>query len=255
MNASNKKEVVMKTISSSQELATRQKFYDTFDRCPIPPNELLSNLGLFLNRQSLSRILFMHELYQKILPVHGVVMEFGVRWGQNLALFCSFRGMYEPYNHTRKIVGFDTFSGFPSVTKEDGTDAIASLGSYGVTDGYDTYLDSVMAYHEGESPLSHLKKYELVRGDAAETLERYLQEHPETIIALAYFDLDLYEPTKRCLELIRDRITRGTVIGFDELNWPTFPGETLAVKEVLGLDRYAIRRSATNPTPSYVVVD
>jgi hypothetical protein len=113
----------------------------------------------------------------------------------------------------------------------------------------------VLAYHEAESPLSHLKKYEIVKGDAAETLERYLQEHPETIIALAYFDLDLYEPTKRCLELIRDRITRGTVIGFDELNWPTFPGETLAVKEVLGLDRYAIRRSATNPTPSYVVVD
>ena len=53
-----------------------------------------------------------HELYQKILNVHGVVIEFGTRWGQNLALFESFRGMYEPYNHFRKIIGFDTFEGF-----------------------------------------------------------------------------------------------------------------------------------------------
>ncbi len=56
-------------------------------------------------------------------------MEFGVKWGQNLALFQSFRGMYEPYNHNRKIIGFDTFEGFPSVDKKDGGSKIIKAGA------------------------------------------------------------------------------------------------------------------------------
>jgi hypothetical protein len=197
----------------------------------------------------------MHDLYKQIIPVHGIVVEFGVRWGQNLALFSSFRGMYEPYNYNRKIVGFDTFSGFPSVSEQDGTDEIASVGAYGVTPDYEMFLDSVLAYHETESPPNHLRKYELIKGDATVTLEKYLQDHPETIIALAYFDFDIYEPTKKCLDLIRPHLTKGSVVGFDELNWPAFPGETQAVKEVFGLDRYAIRRSPLNPSPPFIVVE
>ena len=248
-------DIRIKSNSSSEEIARREEFFKTFRQCPIPPSELLGNLGLFLNRQTLSRIIFMHELYQRIITVNGIVAEFGVRWGQNLALFASFRGMYEPFNYSRKIVGFDTWSGFPSVSTRDGDDEIASKGAYGVTVDYDEYLDSVMAYHESESPLSHIVKYELVKGDATVTVQKYLQEHPETIVALAYFDFDIYEPTKRCLELIKPHLTKGTVIGFDELNWPSVPGETLALKEVFGLDRYSIRRSPLNPSPSYIVVE
>lgn len=248
-------DIRVSSLSSQDEVKAREGFHQLFERCPIPAKELLGNLGLFVNRQTLSRMLFMHDLYQRILPVHGIVMEFGVRWGQNLALFSSFRGMYEPYNHNRKIVGFDTFQGFPSVSKEDGADAINRAGSYAVTPGYENYLDAVLAYHESESPLRHVKKYELIKGDATETLDLYLKRHPETIVALAYFDFDLYEPTKKCLQLISDRLTRGSVVGFDELNWPAFPGETLAVKEVFGLGRYAIRRSTNNPSPSFIVIE
>lgn len=249
------REIRTKSNSSTEEVATRQQFYETFTQCPIPQNELLSNMGLFLNRQTLSRILFMHELYQKIIPVHGIVVEFGVRWGQNLALFSSLRGIYEPYNYNRKVVGFDTFSGFPTVSEHDGSDEIASVGAYGVTPAYEDYLDKVLAYHQTESPLSHIKKYELIKGDATVTLAKYLQDHPETIIALAYFDFDIYEPTKICLELIKEHITKGSIIGFDELNWPAFPGETKALKDVFGLNRYAIRRSPLNPSPSYIVIE
>ncbi len=245
----------IKSLSSKNETASRERFLDLFRQCPIPPNEQLANLGLYLNRQALSRILFMQEIYQKILPVHGIIIEFGVRWGQNLALFSSFRGMYEPYNYTRRIVGFDTFSGFPSVTSKDGKDAVAKTGAYGVTAQYKAYLESVLAYHETESPLSHLRKFELIEGDATETLPRYLKDHPETIVAMAYFDFDLYEPTKKCLELLKGYFTKGSVIGFDELNSAVFPGETVAVREVLGLDRYAIHRSVYNPCPSYLVVE
>ena len=58
---------------------------------------------------------------------------------------------------------------------------------------------------------------ELVKGDAPEGLRKYLDAHPETIVAFAYFDMDLYEPTRECLEILKDYTTKGTVIGFDEL--------------------------------------
>jgi hypothetical protein len=241
--------------TSDQEKSRRQAFFDLYKSCPIPPQELLSNLGLFVKRQTLSRWLFMHHLYQQILEVHGVVMEFGVRWGQNLALFESFRGMYEPYNHSRRIVGFDTFDGFPSVSAKDGADPIIREGALSVTEGYEQYLDQVLRYHESESPLSHLKKFELVKGDAIGGVKSYLEQNPHTIVALAYFDFDLYEPTKEALLAIRDRLTRGSVIGFDELCAKNFPGETLALKETLGIQRFSVRRYPNSSMCSYVVID
>jgi hypothetical protein len=77
---------------SPEERERRGDFVRLFKRSPIPDGELLAQLGLYLNRQTLSRILFMHELYSRIVDVPGIVVELGVRWGQNLALFSSFRG-------------------------------------------------------------------------------------------------------------------------------------------------------------------
>src|SRR5208283_4931718 len=139
---------------------------------------------LFINRQALSRILFMHDLYKRIINVHGVVIEFGVRWGQNLAVFANCRGMYEPFNHNRKIVGFDTFKGFPLISNKD---AGLRKGAYGVNPDYEIYLERVLSYHEKESPIADIKKFELIKGDAMKTVPAYLKENPETIIALAYF--------------------------------------------------------------------
>lgn len=245
-----------KTIySSDAEMERRAEFDDLFWNSPIPRNEILGNIGLFIKRQELSRILYMQELYIKIVPVHGIVVEFGVRWGRNLGLWSSFRGMYEPFNYNRKIVGFDTFTGLSNVVAKDGTHRMAEAGTFATAENYEAYLDEVMKYHEAESPLGHIKKYEIIKGDVRETLPAYLHTHPETIIALAYFDLDLYEPTRACLETIRPFLTRGSVLAFDELNYEPFPGETVALREIMGLDRYAIRRSVHTPVPAYLVIE
>jgi hypothetical protein len=197
----------------------------------------------------------MHDLYQKILGVPGVVMEFGVRWGQNLALFENFRGIYEPFNHSRKIVGFDTFEGFPSVHGKDGKSDIVKVGAYAVTQNYETYLEKVLAAVEQENPITHIKKTKLVKGDASLKIDQYLKENPETIVSFAYFDFDIYEPTKKCLEAIKPHLTKGSVIGFDELNNHDFPGETLALKEVFGLENIRIQRSPYSSIQTFMVIE
>lgn len=242
--------------STELERSLREQFFKLFKECPIPDNELLSNIGLFIRRQILCRMLFMNELYIKIVNIPGVVIEFGVRWGQNLSLFESFRGIYEPFNQSRKIIGFDTFKGFPSVDNKDGNAEIAKKGAYSVTEKYEEYLMKVMDYHEKEAPMSHIKKYELIKGDATVEIDNYLKNNPETIIAFAYFDLDLYKPTKKCLQTIKGYLTKGSIIGFDELHLHQFPGETLALKEVFGLDRYKLIRSPySTATQAYMIIE
>ena len=243
-----------KSIASIEEQKRRSDFFNNYINNPIPQNEQLNNIGLFTKRQELTKTLFFADLYRKFLPVHGVIMEFGVRWGQNLVTLTNLRGMLEPYNYSRKIIGFDTFAGFPSVHENDGDHSIIKKGAFSVTDGYEDYLSNVLNYHEMESPLSHIKKHELVKGDATVELETYLKKHPETIVAFAYFDFDLFEPTKKCLELLKPFLTKGSIIGFDELLDPQFPGETVALRESLGLQNLAIQRMHYGGIQSYTII-
>jgi hypothetical protein len=224
---------------------------------PADERERLHQAPLFLLPHVLRRISFFTEIYQRILKVPGVVMEFGVWYGRDLAILDGLRTVYEPLNYSRKIVGFDTFTGFPGVEPKDGDHQLARVGALATSASYDEYLRAILAERERMAPYDHIRKFEVVRGDASQTLEAYLAANPQTIVAFAYFDMDLYEPTKRCLELLKPHLTRGSVLGFDELNCGEFPGETVAVREVLGLDRVALRRPAgTGPgLPSYLEIE
>jgi hypothetical protein len=223
---------------------------------PIPDSELAENSGLFVSPRTVKRMFFFDELYKHALPVHGVIMQFGLRWGRDLATLHALRTMYEPYNATRHILGFDTFEGFPSVDDRDGKTEVAKTGVLSVSAGYEQFLNDVFDQRQVVDPLPQIRRFDVFKGDAPARLSEYLQQHPETIVALAHFDMDLYEPTKRCLEILKPYLTRGSVLAFDELLSTTFPGETIAVREVFGLDRIAVRRSpAYSGHGSYIIID
>jgi hypothetical protein len=239
----------------SSVLDSREKIADALLASPLPKNELLRNLGLYLLPMELRRFLFFDSLYRQFIGVPGVIIEFGCRWGQNLAILQSLRAIYEPYNVLRKIIGFDTFQGFPGVTEKDGTATYIATGGYGVCKDYESYLEGLLSLKETQSPISNVKKFELIPGDAATTFEQYLQKHPETIVAFAYFDMDLYEPTKQCLKLLMKHVTKGSVIGFDELNMSQFPGETVALQEALGTNKVRLQRSILSHAESFFVYE
>jgi hypothetical protein len=242
-------------LSSSSEKELLASFFRALKDVPIADDELLPNLGLFLTSKTLSRVLFFHEIYRQILHTHGVIMEFGVRWGQTLSLLSALRGIYEPFNRHRKIVGFDTFAGFKGMEARDGKTCRCADGSFSVSKGYEKYLGSILEMQEGLNPMSHLRRFELVKGDAAQTIPQYFQQHPETVVSLAILDFDIYAPTKVALEQIKPRLTKGSILVFDELCDDIFPGETIAVQEVFGLNNLRVQRLPTTARVSYVVID
>ena len=70
---------------------------------------------------------------------------------------------------------------------------------------------------------------------------------------MAIFDMDVYKPTKDVLEAILPRLIKGSVLVFDELNCPHFPGETIALIEVLGLKNLKLHRNPHQPYCSWLI--
>jgi len=241
-------------LSSQSEKELQRKFVELFKGAPLPDDEILPNLGLFLSSKSLSRVLFFYEIYKKIIHTHGIIVEFGVRWGQTLSILSALRGIFEPFNRHRKIVGFDTFSGFKGMSDKDGALCKTVDGSFSVSENYQQYLEMLLGLQEALNPIPHLKKFELVQGNAMETIPAYLKRQPETIVSLAIFDFDIYQPTKAALEAIKPHLFKGSVLVFDELADDIFPGETVALREVFNLADLKIERLPMTARVSYVVL-
>jgi hypothetical protein len=204
-----------------------------------------------MDRLNLSRILYYDRLYQKIVGVPGVILELGVQWGSTLSLFTNLRGIYEPYNHSRRIIGFDTFAGFPSVSEHDG-DA-SRVGDYSVRAGHEQLLDEILSIQGALNPVPHISKHQLVRGDLRETLPRWLDDNPHAIVSMVIFDVDLYEPTFIGLEAIIPRLTKGSLLVFDELNAEAFPGETRALDASVGLQNLRLQHDPHQPNCAWAV--
>jgi hypothetical protein len=222
---------MIKTGKNNQEISSSKKlliFLNEFlDK--VDDVEALDNLHLFIPRVALSRILAIDHIYKKILSNSGIILEFGSRFGGNLALFNNLRGIYEPFNYTRKIVGFDTFSGFPEVSAIDNT----ASNDYNVPDDHERFLAGILEIHEANSPVNHIKKNLLLKGDVNQTLPQFFSDNSRNL-ALVYFDMDLYAPTLECLKLIQPFLSKGSILVFDDFNNENFKGESKAVLDYYG---------------------
>lgn len=226
-------------------------FVDRLIRLRDIHQDLLPNYGPQWHKHStntirveaLARILYWNNLYQNIIDVPGVICEFGVRYGSTLSILTNLRSILEPFNHSRIIYGFDTFEGLKSTTSADGT--LAKDGDFTVPENFEVILSEILTLLEADSPMSHVKKFELIKGDAINTVDDWLNDNPHAIISMCILDMDIYKPTKVVLEKIIPRLTKGSVIVFDELNFKDFPGETIALQEVLGTNSVRLRRTPT----------
>jgi len=211
--------------------------------------EVVDSPMLFLNRRIFADLLARQELFNLVLKVPGDIFECGVYRGNGLMAFHALSQVLEPYNVHRKFVGFDTFTGFPKGTEHD-----PELNpGYFSDSNFDTLL-SAIEFQKRDSLISHVDRVTLVKGDARETLPNYLATHPHQIVALLYMDFDLYEPTKIALESVIPLIPKGGVIAFDQAGQSKWPGETLALKQVLGLNNIELKRLTYNSNVSYIQV-
>jgi hypothetical protein len=246
---------IAETNSSQSQIDARIKLIKMFRDCELPDDELMTQLGLFIRSSYLVKFLVLNDLYNRIQNLPGDIIEFGTRFGHNLIVFENLRSIYEPFNKTRKIIGFDTFQGYKGVTSLDSKSDIFSEQGYSTPDNYKDYLEQLLIIHEQCNVLGHINGgHRLIDGDVCETAPEYFKQYPETIVSLAYFDMGLYKPTKVALESIKLHLIPGSLILLDEFTWAESPGEAIAFKEVFGNSGYRIEKSSLTPMRAIITI-
>lgn len=244
-------------MSNTGPKSPESLYAEHFDAVNLTTIQKLKSFARFVPRPQQANYLFKWELFKRVIDVQGSVVELGVYLGSSLFAFANFSAMTEPYNYQRRVIGFDTFEGFPSVSPVDTTTDVnqgnRERGGFWVSkDHYDELCQSAEVF-DANRFLNQRQKVELVKGDVYQTIPEYLTKNPHTLISLLYLDLDLYEPTLFALQRLYDRVVPGGVIGLDEVNDPRWPGETTAVLEFFKSVPGRLERMPFEPAAAFFV--
>jgi hypothetical protein len=248
------------------DVDARHALEEYFASGPGSFTERLECFPKYVPRQNIARLLARYELMKIVLGIQGSIVECGTQFGIGVMSFAKLSAILEPYNFQRRVFGFDTFTGFPRVDEKDlaGRPERRSLhlkdhgftvekDGFTDTDAYEDIMRGVEIFDRTRF-LNHFPKVQLIKGDFTETGPKFLQEYPHLIVSLLYLDFDIYEGTKKALELFLPRVPKGGLVVFDELNDEGFPGETIAALEELQLHEWRIRRFEWEPRISYAIV-
>ncbi len=242
------------TTAHGKTFDFRERLGEMFVNSPLPPEDLMFNLGLYVRSSLLVKFVLLHELYARFKDIPGALLEFGTWWGQNLVLLENLRAIHEPFNKQRLILGFDTFQGYPTGGAIS-AESTKTHHAYTTAADYPKYLAELLEVHEGNNAFGHIRgNCRLVQGDVEQTAPGYFVDHPETLVAFAFFDMGPYQPTVAALRAIRPHLLPGSIILFDELTWAGAPGEAIAFKEVFADIPYSIEKCQWYPSKSIVTI-
>jgi hypothetical protein len=159
----NSKEYIYETSQKTEQDEWMKGFI--IRNLPIFGPNWSRHIAVASQRRNLERTLYLDRIYQKIRQVPGVILEFGVQWGSTIAQLIALRGIYEPYNVRRRVIGFDTFKGLAGTQTEFDGDSFQD-GDYSVAPQYLAELEELLRIGEAQSPYPDIKKFELVAGEA-----------------------------------------------------------------------------------------
>jgi len=241
--------------TTKENLVFLKKLEDYFHHSIGTTSEKLENFAKYIPRQSLTNFLIKYEIYKKILHIQGSIVECGVFFGGGLMTFAQLSSIFEPVNSQRKIIGFDSFEGFPNLSKKDILSKSTLLKKGGLEANSYKDLQNCISLYDSNRFISHIPKVELIKGDATKTIPKYVQNNPNIVVSLLYLDFDLFEPTKVAIESFVPRMPKSSIIVFDELNSESWMGETLALLDTIGIRNLKIERFSFGSYPSYTVLE
>jgi hypothetical protein len=244
----------MKRFRTEKELEVGKSIENIFIKNPDSVEIKLENFPKYVRRQHLKRFLTLYEIYKNLLSVKGSIVELGVFRGFSLTSWAKLSAIMEPENLIRKIYGFDTYEGFPNIHEKDKN----SNYNHEVGHFYTNVHEELTALNDAFNKdrfLGHVNKVELVKGDCTKTIPEFLEKNPHLLIGMLFIDLDLYEPTKFALEHFLPRMHKGSILAFDELDNPQWPGETIALLESMNIKNLKIQSIPGDPYIGFAILE
>ena len=207
-------------------------------------SEIMHSFCRYIPRQYLGYFLAGNKIFKEIIDVHGSICDFGVYRGSSFFAWLQLSSIYEPYNHNRKVIGFDSFDGFSDIGEFDenpSEETVALKTRGGMAFSVEDEICRGVDLMDLNRPLGHMTKGSIVTGTLPESFDTYLADHPETTLSLANLGLGLYGPTVELMKQIKPRLTKGIIVVLEEVNQAMWPVETKALNEVFSLNNIALK--------------
>lgn len=195
--------------------------------------------------QRMAKLLAHYELYKKILPLKGEIIEGGVFKGTSLIRFAKLRTILEN-SFSRKIFAFDVFGNFPNTN----LDLDQNLKNKFIEESKPS--DKEISIEEIKNKLTNLNLFEnieLVKGDITQTIPEFTEKNPEIKIALLHIDVDLFEATETLLKYLWPRVVKGGIVILDDYGY--FAGANKAIEDFF--PEVQIKKIRFSHTPSYII--
>jgi hypothetical protein len=218
--------------------------------------DIINRFPVFARRTTLKRFLAHYELFRQTIDVPGDIVELGVFRGHSLMTWANFLECRNIGDRTKKVWGFDNFTGFQSLSPEDGPeyDHVSKKAGGFSPQNYFEELKEAIKVFDDDRFVSWKKRIELIVGDVEETIPRFIEQFPGLRISLLHFDIDLYKPTMAGLKNLFPRVVSGGVVIFDEYGVLEWGGESQAVEEYLAAQNYKLRKFEWNNIPGAYLV-
>lgn len=185
-----------------------------------------NNFLLYGEVDRFSKILARYELFKKIIELPGDIVEGGVFKGTGLFYWAKMIEIFNPRTN-RKVVGFDTFQGYPLSANAQEMEAAREFedtaGFGPVTVEELTQLATLQGLQE---------RIELVEGDVTSTFTKYTNANPGFRIALLNLDFDTYDATRAALDALFQLVVPHGIVVLDEYGAAPW-GESNAVDEFI----------------------
>ena len=220
-------------------------------------SELLNNIDVWdaenifhlkSDPSRLKKVLAHYELYKKIERVEGAFLEFGVFKGASFLRFITFSEVF-PTNRNRKFYGFDSFEKFPrdDISLQSDNEFITKFEEASGDPISDELLNELIS----NKNYNHEDNIMLVKGNVFESLPNFLAENPDLQIAAIHLDMDVYEPTKFCLDKLYPMLSPNGIIICDDYN--QVEGATNASNEFSDEFNKKIEKTHFSKTPYFII--
>jgi len=213
--------------------------------------DVLESFPVYIRRVNMTRFLAHYELYKRVKDLPGNIVDCGVYRGVSLLEWAKFLEIFHGGDRTRRVIGFDNFAGFTSLSEKDGPDyahANKVEGGWNAAPFYEELLEHIDIFHK-DSFLPRARRVVLVEGDLSETAHDFVKKNPGLRISLLHLDVDLYEPTLAALDAFYPCVVNGGLVVFDEYGLTEWAGESRAVEEYFGSDLPHIEKFSFSSLP------
>lgn len=217
----------------------------------------IANSGtLYMRRVILGRLMARYEAFKLSMDLPGSIVELGVFKGESLLFFAKLVEIMLANDRSCRVIGFDSFEGFPSLHEKDGKENLKAdlrVGGWSSRDYYEE-LKVLLNVFDHDRGAGNKPRVELIKGDISRTVPEYAEANPGMRIKLLHLDCDLYEPTLVGLQTLYDRVVKGGVILLDEYGLTEYPGESRAVDEFFADKPVTIKKFPFYTTPGGYII-